>query len=171
MNRKKIFFIILTIFVILLVVLIQKYLYFSEFVQPVGALKTTNNEILRSHISTFMESKRSPYDLGHDNYHCSSTLYGYDDKYAYAQVYCSGFIVSAKNEVTQGTGFSSPIRFEYTLPDFKVINFKQPSDGDLLVRTTKKLFPEKLYESVINNPSVTEMNSLEQEVKSKIKVN
>jgi hypothetical protein len=160
-----------------------------HFTRPIGILHINKNEKLRSNINTFMESQVSNYDLGKDNYYCSNILYGYDDKYAYAWVYCSGFIVHNDNEIEQGTGFSIPTRLAYVLPNFQVVSFQQPMD-DGLPPTLNQLFPlydlaiQQLTEalnpfgqgnktiqtsSILDHPSNAELQKLEEEVKKQVK--
>ena len=112
-----------------------------------------------------MESQKTEFTLGKENYHCASILYGFDDKYAYAWVYCSGFILK-DSKLEQGTAFSIPTRLEYQQLNFNIVNFKQPMDGSLYDPTLRQLFPKKFYDK---HPSKTEMDKLEQEVRDKAK--
>ena len=64
--------------------------------------------------------------LGKQNYHCSNHLYGYDDKYAYAWVYCSGFMVKNNNELEEGTGFSIPLVSNTDNLIFYIFAYNQP---------------------------------------------
>lgn len=139
-----------------------------NYAVPIGILNTNNkNEQLQSNINYFMESNVSENFLGKDNYHCSNILYGYDDKYAYAWVYCSGFIVTGTEELEQGTAFSIPTRLEYTKPNFEIINYKQPGMGNQYGPTFRLLFPKKFYD--IGQPSNVEINRLEEELRNKAK--
>jgi len=140
---------------------------YSGFAESVGRLQASGNNKLQSNINSYMESKKSEYDLGKDNYHCSNILYGYDDKYAYAWVYCSGFM-SKEGELEQGTAFSIPTRLEYQGSDFKIVDFQQPMDGDLYDPTLRKLFPKRFYD--IGHPSNAEINKLDQEVRDKARI-
>ncbi|MFH0792088.1 MAG: hypothetical protein V1905_02645 [bacterium] len=109
-----------------------------------------------------MESQKSDYDLGKENYYCGNILYGYDDKYAYAWVSCQGFIFE-NGELEGGSGFSVPVRLEYKGQDFQIVNFKEPSDGSYYRASFIKLFPEKLQ----MNPSRLELEGLIEEVRIK----
>jgi hypothetical protein len=132
--------------VVIMVFVAQQYARnTSQFAKPVGTLKTTKNETLQANINSFMESQKSPNVLGKENYHCSNTLYGFDDKYAYAWVNCSGYIVNNENEREQGSAFSVATRLEYKAPGFQIISFKQPGSGSLYTSTFQKLFPEAFY--------------------------
>jgi hypothetical protein len=149
-NRIKNFpaqrIVIALVLIIIVSLLVQHYIATTpHFAKPVGNLKTITNEILSSNINTYMESQKSPYALGKENYHCSNTLYGFDDKYAYAWVNCSGYIVNDKKEQEQGSAFSVPTRLEYKAPGFQVISFKQPGSGSLYTSTFQQLFPEVFY--------------------------
>lgn len=130
---------------------------------------TIENSNLESNINTFMESQASEYDLGKENYYCSNILYGYDSKYAYAWVYCSGFTIKSNGELEQGTAFSVPIRLEYTQPHFEIINYKQPGDGSLYSSTLQELFSQEHYDKAIVGPSKVEIEKLDQNVKNKTK--
>ncbi len=57
-----------------------------------------------------MELQNTGNELGSDNYHCANHLYGYDERYGYALVYCSGLIIISDTERRQGTAFSIPTR-------------------------------------------------------------
>jgi len=160
--------------IILIALLVSFAIYYKSqtstdhFTKPIGVLKVTKNEKLQSNINTFMESQAGD-SLGKDNYYCSNLLYGYDDKYAYAWVYCSGFVVKNNNELEQGTAFSIPTRLEYKLPNFQIINFKQPDDGTLYISTIRQLFPKSVYDLFEEHPSNVELSKLEQDVRSRVK--
>jgi hypothetical protein len=141
----------------------------SHFSNTVGVLHIIKNENLQSNINTFMESQGRGDALGKDNYYCRNILYGYDDKYAYAWVYCSGFIVNNNNEIEQGTAFSIPTRLAYVLPNFQIIRFQQPMD-DGLPPTLEQLFPESFYDLARSSPSDAELKKLEEEVKNQVKI-
>lgn len=136
--------------------------------KPSSATPSSNDK-LKSNINTFMESQVSQNALGKENYHCSNLLYGYDEKYAYAWVLCSGFIVKSSGELEQGTGFSSPTRLEYKQPDFQIIAYEQPKDGSFYDTTLQQLFPKKFYD--LAQPSNAEISELEKEVWDKAKQN
>ena len=114
--------------------------------QPRDVVHTEQNELLQSHINSFMESQVGADDIGRDHYYCSNFFYGYDSRYAYAWVYCSGFVIEKGGVLKQGTAFSIPTRLEYRQPNFQVIGYKQPGDGDLYNPTLRKLFPPEIYE-------------------------
>jgi len=144
--------------------------YFSanpvDSVKPVRSVNYTKDEKLQLNINFFMESqKQSEYALGKDNYYCTNILYGYDDKYAYAWVFCIGHIVKSNGELEQGSGFSVPTRFEYDKSNFQIIGFEQPSDGSGYGPSLKKLFPPKYF---YNNPSNDEIDKLENEIRNKV---
>lgn len=146
----------------------QKYFKNSDnFAKPIGILNTNQNEKLKSNINTFMELRVSENDLGKENYYCSNFLYGYDDKYSYAWVYCSGFEIKNNDVLEQGTAFSIPTRLEYRQPNFQVIDFKQPGDGSLYDSTLRQLFPKKFYDK--GHLPNEEINKLDVEVRSKVK--
>lgn len=168
MKSKKFFFLILSLGIILV---FSFFLRFSRATKSFGVLKTTENNMLQTNINKFMESQKSKYVLGKDNYHCGNKLYGYDDKYAYASVYCSGFVLSDTNELEQGSAFSTPMRFEYKLPDFKIINGKQPEDGSNYSSSLHGLFPQTLYGKVTDNTTDSEIQNLTEEVKKKAEEN
>lgn len=139
----------------------------GSFADQIGNLNVNKNDRLQSNINYFMESKVSDNYLRKDNYHCGNILYGYDDKYAYAWVYCSGFIVTGTEELKQGTAFSTPTRLEFTKPNFEIIDYKQPGMGNQYGPTLRLLFPKKFYD--IGHPSNTEINRLEDELRNKAK--
>lgn len=116
-----------------------------------------------------MESQVSQNALGKENYHWSNLLYGYDEKYAYAWVLCSGFIVKSSGELEPGTGFSIPTRLEYKQPDFQIVAYKHPEDGSFYDTTLRQLFPKKFYD--LGRPSNDEISELEKEVWDKAKQN
>lgn len=116
-------------------------LNYSEFAKPVGELKTDNNHMLQSNINSFMESK------GHsENYHCGSFLHGYDDKYAYARVLCIDFIVRSNGDIQEEGGFCGPIRLEFKQPNYEVIAFRRPEDGENYGSSLRYLFPKAMYD-------------------------
>lgn len=170
MNKIKNFPIVKIFIVAVLLIgvifITQKYFENSDnFAKSIGALNTEQK--LKSNINTFMESRVSEYDLGKENYYCSNFLYGYDDKYAYAWVYCSGFEIKNNDVLEQGTAFSIPTRLEYRQPNFQVIDFKQPGDGSLYDSTLRQLFPKKFYDK--GQLPNEEINKLDIEVRSKAK--
>ena len=111
-----------------------------------------------------MEAQRSEDDLGKDNYHCSSLLYGYDEQYAYTWVYCSGYEGTGSG-AEPGTGFSVPTRLEYRQADGQVTGFKQPVDGAGYGNSLRKLFPKKIYD--MTPPANDQLNQLVAETKAK----
>ncbi|GEM_PF-5097442 len=149
MNKTKKIFVVVVLLIIILISLFAIYKSFLndslDFAKPVGNLKIFENHELQSNINTFMESQTSAYTLGKENYYCSNKLYGYDDKYAYAWVYCSGFTIKDNGGLEQGTAFSIPTRFEYINPHFEIFAFQQPRDGNFYDSSLSQLFPKKFY--------------------------
>ena len=133
----------------------------SAYARPVGTLKIEQDAELQSNINIFMESDVDDYTMGKENYHCSNILYGYDDQYGYAWVFCAGYIMKSQNELEIGTTFSIPTRLEYTQPNFEIIAFQQPGDGALYAPTLQKLFPKKMYD--LGHPSNAEIDALKDE--------
>ncbi len=145
---KKTLIIILIVAAVLVGLLASGKIHLKSaegFAQPVGTLRTTPQSELQSHVDDFMVTQGSEHDLGKENYQCSSTLYGYDDKYAYAWVYCSGFTLKTNGELEQGTAISAPARLEYTDPHFQIVAFERPGDGGN-PPTLKQLFPKEMYD-------------------------
>ena len=122
-----------------------------HYAKPVGVLREEKNDRLQQNITSYMEAHKSQYARGKDDYHCSTTLYGYDNKYAYAWVNCSGYLENANHQREQGSGFGMPIRFEFASPDYKILSYKQPSDGSQYAQTIRQLFPEKFYKRAMGN--------------------
>ena len=171
MNQIKSFpFAKIFVVVALLVAVIfiaQKYFKNSDdFAKPIENLNTDQNEKIKSNINTFMESQVSENDLRKENYYCSNFLYGYEDKYAYAWVYCSVFEIKNDNVLEEGYSFSIPTRLEYKQPNFQVIHSEQPGDGNLYDSTLRQLFPKKFYDKGhLPNDEVTK---LDLEVRNKV---
>lgn len=172
MNRNIIFTIIIFILSAVLIAAIflrQRNIENFAFAEPVGVLKTTRNDILRANITSFMEAHGSKNDLGKDIYHCSNRLFGYDEKYVYALVYCSGFIIAENNEIKQGSAFSVPMRLEYKLPGYQIVKYEEPQDGARYSPTLRKLFPKEIYElNEIPPKRAVGEDNLMQEVLSKV---
>ncbi len=139
----------------------------EEFAKPTGILNTTQNEVLRANINTFMESRVNEYAIGKEDYYCANFLYGFDEKYAYAWVYCSGFEIQSNDEIIQGTAFSIPTLLQYMQPNFQITDFKQPSDGNLYDESFRQLFPKKIYDR--GRLSNVEVTTLDLEVRRKVK--
>jgi hypothetical protein len=152
------------------VFVLQKLLFVNsmDFAKPIGDLRVSANSELQSNINSYMESQKDENYLGKENYHCANILYGYDDKYAYAWVICSGFI-SKGGELKGGTGSSAPTRLEYSGSDFQIIGFREPADASSLDPTLRELFPEKFYQ--LGRPSNTELEKLDKEVINKAQLN
>lgn len=138
----------------------------ADFAKSAGSVNYTKNEKLQSNINSFMESQKSEYALGGDNYYCTNILYGYDDKYAYAWVLCIGYIVKDNGELEQGSGSSVPTRFEYNEPGLQITGFEQPGDGAAYNPSLKKLFPLQFF---YNHPSNDEIDKLEKKIMNKVK--
>ncbi|MEK7510023.1 MAG: hypothetical protein AAB567_00485 [Patescibacteria group bacterium] len=171
MNYKKILFILIIIFLVLLggVFILRRdsSLYNPSnlgFAEPVGTLRIAQNDELQANINTFMESQISEGALGKDNYHCANILYGYDDGYAYAWVYCSGFILKENGEFEQGSASSGLSRLEYG-EDFQIIKLEPPYDHPPGLPLPQPLFPKKIYD--MGRPSSAEFDALHQEIYNK----
>lgn len=87
-----------------------------------------------------MEKQVGATDLGRDNYHCANKLYGLDQKYIYAWVFCSGFTQPVEGKLTPGTGFSIPTRLEYDKG--VIVRYEWPVDGRYYYDSWKELFGE-----------------------------
>lgn len=82
---KKNFF-IGVIMVSIIVVAIWQIHEQLAYAKPVGTLHAEPNDVLQHNINAFLEEKMLSSNIwvpGRENYHCSNTLYGYDEKYAY----------------------------------------------------------------------------------------
>jgi hypothetical protein len=89
-------------------------------------------------------------------------LYGYDDRYAYAWVFCAGYTADEEFKPTMGTASSIPTRLEYTGSDYEIVSFEQPKDGSLYTPTLQKLFPKKVF--ALTSPSNEDVEVLEAKV-------
>ena len=107
------------------------------------------NKTLQSNINSFLEVDKLKSGWFEDeNLQCSNQLLGYDDKYAYAWVWCVGFLTNAKGKPEVETGQSVPTRLEYSQPGFKIIEYDEPSDGNEYGKSLRKIFPKKMYDMV-----------------------
>ncbi len=131
---------------------------------------SVDNVELEENVNAFMETQVGEDDLGKDDYYCSHIPYGHDDKYAYAWVYCMGFIVHEDGKLEQGTGFSDAVRLEYVKPNFQIVGYKMPNDGEAYGPSLKVLFPKEFYDKVITRPSNEEVKNLEQKVINKLQL-
>ena len=165
---KKLFTILILLLLIIGIFTISYLKNLSQFPKPVGKLVITNNEKLNVNINKFMETQKSEYDLGKDNYHCVNHLYGYDEQYAYALVYCSGLVTKSNGKMEQGTAFSIPTRLAYKLPDFRIVSFEQQGN-DNANPSLQQLFPKQLYDLAIKQTPLPELQQFDQEIKAKIK--
>ena len=122
------------------------------------------NEPLKDAINTYMEAQKTEHDLGYENYHCANKLIGFDDKYAYAWVLCSGYTGETADTLIKGTGFSIPTRFAYDKESMTVTGYEQPGDGSSYMPSLKKLFPFDILNHVGKDwhPSNEEIRELEE---------
>jgi hypothetical protein len=118
----------------------------NAYANPVGVLRTERNAELEANIDTFMETAtNTPLTQGRENYRCSNLLYGYDDRYAYAWVFCAGYSTGEELKVTLESASSIPTRLEYSQGTYDIVAFEQPKDGNLYEPTLKKLFPKIIF--------------------------
>lgn len=126
---------------------------------------------LESNINTFMESMVTEDDLGKDNYYCSNSIFGKDDKYAYAHVLCMGYEFNAKGDLEPVSGSSLPIRFEYTTPGFEIIGYTTAPDGENNDSKWKEIFPGEYYDKAIESLSKAESELMEEKLRIKAESN
>lgn len=131
----------------------------------------SNDVEIQDKINNFLEEQLDKSDLllkqEKEHYHCSNYLYGYDSQYVYAWMYCGSYIVQNRIDVVRLTAFSIPMRFEYQLPNFQILNYKQPENGSAYASTLMQMFPLRFYNLAINHPSNETIGTLEQIVKNK----
>lgn len=106
---------------------------------------TSVDSIIKTNIESFMKHVCSGSSV---NLAVSSNkLYGYDDKYIYAWIYCAEFSTDSKLE-----GVSSvPYRLEYKNPNYLIIGYKRSPDGEGNETINKQIFG-KYYDLMIKNP-------------------
>ncbi len=113
-----------------------------QFPESYGKLVLNNNDKLRESVSQYLEvifSKNSSLDA---SYYCDSYIVGYDDKFIYSRALCE----SLNPDKTSGHGFSTPIRFEYSSTDYKIINHKETLDGSFNLKSIQLMFPKPVYD-------------------------
>ena len=126
---------------------------------------------LEPNINAYMESQKSEDDLGKDNYYCSNLPYGNDEKYIYAWVYCSGFVIKSDGQLELGSGFSGPVRLEYIESEFdiKIVGYQMPNDGEDYGPSLQALFPQEFYEQAIIHPSVDSIGILKGQIEDRVR--
>lgn len=102
-----------------------------------------------------------------EHYHCSNYLYGHDNQYIYAWMYCGSYVIKNGADADRLTAFSTPMRFEYQGQNFQIIDYKHPGDGNTYGPTLKQIFPLKFYNLAIAHPSNETIKILDQAVKDK----
>jgi len=125
---------------------------------PVG---TSVDSIIKTNIELFM---RHVCSGSSDNLAVSSNkVYGYNDKYIYAWIYCAEFSTNLQLE-----GASSvPYRLEYKNPNYLIIGYKRSPDGEGNETINKQIFG-KYYNLMIKNPpSNSEIKELENQALDK----
>jgi hypothetical protein len=132
-------------------VIVFVWQFYDRFHFHIASVENNTADVieLKSNICAFMESQVGDRCLGKENYHCASLLYGYDDKYAYTLMRCQGFI-GDRAAFSWGTGSLIPTRFEFVKPNYQIIGFKQPGDGDAFGPELQKLFPRVFYNRYCN---------------------
>lgn len=123
---------------------------------------------LESNINIFMEAMVTEDDLGKDSYHCANSIFGQDDKYVYAHTLCMGYEFNTKGELEPVSGSSLPVRFEYTMPGFKIIGYTAAPDGENNDSVWKEIFPGEYYDKAISGGVSGVGKILEQKLKYKI---
>lgn len=132
----------------------------AAYAQPVGVLVTEPNSVLKANAESYMETATEG--------RCSSILYGYDDQYAYTWMYCGQYDGSVgEDPVHLLSATSVPTRLEYRQPNFDVIGFAEPKDGNLYSSTLKALFPKAMVD--LAEPSNDEKELLEARALQKAK--
>lgn len=57
-----------------------------------------------------------------------------------------------------GSASSAPARLTYQQPQFNIIHFEQPGDGNLYGPTLRKLFPQTFYDQGhLSNEEITKL--------------
>lgn len=132
----------------------------AAYAQPIGILVTEPNGVLKANAESYMETATES--------RCSSILYGYDDRYAYTWMYCGQYEGSiGEDPVRLVAATSTPTRFEYRQPDFDVIGFEEPGDGNLYESALKALFPKEMF--AMGHPTNDEIELLKARALQKAK--
>lgn len=112
--------------------------HYSGYATAHGTLITQSEPQLAANIKSytelFFDNQDKVYLSNVSHYNCTTTLFGYDDLYAYTNVLC---------EDPDGSAFSIPFRFEYNSTDYSVVDFKMLGDDT----PVGIIFPQSMAEA------------------------
>lgn len=127
--------------------------------------KEISDSSLKLKIESFMESSFKKNVLS-NKVACSSILYGNEEKYSYAWVYCGEFDGSKK--LVQAS--SGATRLEYSSVNDPITGFKEASECCSSESVDREIFPGKYYDLMIKgHPTNDEIKQLEQDALNKVR--
>lgn len=103
----------------------------------IGTFTTLSDPEISKNILKFVETKNDMY--------CQIKEYGHDNKFVFAWVDCGAFkFLPTNGEITEESGFSKPIRFEYDWKSKKIVGYTEPEDGANYEPSLRKMWPVEL---------------------------